>query len=116
MRCVIAVHPYPFTQRDTDQLAEYAYLSCAKIRIDDPLFSPDLQNDKRVTLNKKQKSELSNSAAFIAETNQVMSNLLTNTISQGRTIVCTMISAIEASKKAVGYSFKIFDPGKTDCN
>ena len=87
MRCVIVVHPYFLAQRDTDLLAESAYLSCAKICIDDPRFSSDLYKDKRVTLNKRQKNEISNSAAFIVETNKVMWNLLTNTIPHGRTIM-----------------------------
>ena len=56
MRCVI-VHPYSLAQRDTDLLAESAYRSCAKMCIDDPRFSPDLHRDKRVTLNKRQKSQ-----------------------------------------------------------
>ena len=62
-------------------------------------------NYERVTLNTTHKSEMSNSAAFIAETNHVMWNLFMSTISHGRTIVYMMVSAIEASKKAVGYSF-----------
>ena len=37
---------------------------------------------------------------------------MTNTILHGRTAMYIMISAIGAGKKAVGYSFKIFDPGK----
>ena len=112
MRCVIVVHPYFLSQRDTDLSAESAYLSCAKICIDDSRFSPDLYKDKRVTLNKRQKNEISNSAAFFAETNQVMWNLLTNTIPHGRTIVYTVTPATEASMMAVGHFTKIFDPGK----
>ena len=41
-----------------------------------------------------------------------MWNLFISTISHGRTIVYIMVSAIEASNKAVGCSLKIFDPGK----
>ena len=48
-------------------LAESAYLSCAKMCIDDSRFSPDLYKDKRVTLNKTQKNVTFNSAAFITE-------------------------------------------------
>ena len=58
-----------------------------KIYIDDSRFSPDVYKDKRVTLNKRQKIEMSNSAAFIAEANQVMWGLLTNTIPYDRTIM-----------------------------
>ena len=87
MRCVIVVHPYFLAQRDTDLLAESACLSCAKICIDDSRFSPDLYKDKRVTLNTRLKNEISNSAAFIAETNQVMWSLYINTIPHGRTIM-----------------------------
>ena len=76
MRCVIVVHPYPLAQEDTALLTESAYLSCGKICIDDSRFSPDLHKDKRVTLNKRQKNEISKSAAFITETNQVMWSLL----------------------------------------
>ena len=98
MRCVIVVHPYFLAQRDTDLLAESAHLSCAKICIDDSRFSPDLYTDKRVTLNKKQKNEMSDSAAFITETNQVMWSLLTNT---SRTIMYMVTPATEASMMTV---------------
>ena len=70
MRCVIVVHPYFLAQRDTDLLAESDYLSCAKICIDDSHFSPDPYKDKRVTLNKRQKNDISDSAAFIHRTNE----------------------------------------------
>ena len=73
MRCVIVVHPYSLAQEDTALLTHSAYLSCAKKCIDDySRFSPDLHKDKRVTLNKRQKNEISNSAAFITGTNQAM--------------------------------------------
>ena len=52
MRCVIVVHPFFLAQDDTTLLAESAYLSCAKICIDDSRLSPDVYKDKRVTLNK----------------------------------------------------------------
>ena len=61
-------------------MTESAFLSCAKICIDDSRFSPDLHKDKRVTLDKRQKNEMSNSAALITETNHVMWSPLTNTI------------------------------------
>ena len=97
MRCVIVVHLYFLAQRDADLLAESGYLSCAKICIDDSRDSPDLYKDKRVTLNKRQKNEISNSAAFITGTNQVMWSVLTNTISHGRTIMHMVTPATEAS-------------------
>ena len=80
--------------------------------VDDSRFSPDLHNDKRVTLNKRQKNEISSSAAFITETNQVMWSPLPDTIPHGRTIMYMVISATEASMMAVGPFSKIFDPGK----
>ena len=43
---------------------------------------------------------------------QASRNLLTNTISYGQTIMHLMVSAIVTSKKAIGYSFEIFEPGK----
>ena len=109
---MILVHPYFLAQRDTDLLAEYAHLSCANICIDGSRFSPDLYKDKRVTLNRRQKNEIPKGEAFVTGTNQASWNLLTSTISHGRTIMYMVVSAIEASKMAVGYFFKIFDPGK----
>ena len=111
-RFLIVVHPYSLAQRDTDLLAESAHLSCARICINVSCFSPDLHKDKRATLNKKQKTETSNGEPFVTKTNQASWNLLTNTISHGQTIMYIMISAIEASKKAVGCSFQMFDAGK----
>ena len=73
---------------------------------------PDLHKDRRVTLNKKQKNELSDSTAYITETHQTMWSLLTNTIPHGRTIMFMVTPAIEASMMAVGHFSKIFDPGK----
>ena len=108
MRCVIAVHPYFLAQDDTTFLAE----SAAKICVDDSRFSPDLYKDKRVTLNERQKNERSNSAAFIAEANQVMWSLLTNTVPHSRTIMYMVTPATEASVMTVGHFTKIFDPGK----
>ena len=55
MRCVLVVHPYSLAQEDTTLLTESAFLSCAKICVDDSRFSPDLQKDRRVTLNKETK-------------------------------------------------------------
>ena len=112
MRCVVVVHPYPLAQEDTILLTESAYPSCAKMCIDDSRFSPDLHKDKRVTLSKRQKNEISDSAAFITETHQVMWSLLTNTIPHGRTIMYMVTPATEASMMAVGHFSKIFDPGK----
>ena len=103
IRCVIVVHPYPLLQEDTTLLTESAFLSCGKRCIDDSRFSPDLHEDKGVTLNKRQKNEISNSAASITETNQVMWSLLTNTIPHGRTIMFLMTPATEASMMAVGH-------------
>ena len=73
MRCVIVVHPYSLPQEDTALLTESAVLSCANICIDDSRFSPDFaQRQARDVENKGQNNEISNSAAFITETNQVM--------------------------------------------
>ena len=55
---MIVVHPYLLAQEDTTLLTESAYLSCAKLCIDDSRFSPDLHKDKRVTLNKRQENEI----------------------------------------------------------
>ena len=60
----------------------------------------------------RQKNEISNIAAFIAEANQVMWSLLTNTIPHGRTIMYMVTPATEASMMAVGHFTKNFDPGK----
>ena len=87
MRCVIVVHPYPLPQEDTALLAESAYLPCAKTCFDDSRYCRDLYEDKRVTLNKKQKNETSNNTAFTTETNQAMWSLLTNTVPHGRTLI-----------------------------
>ena len=85
MRCVIVVHPYPLDQVDTALLTQFAFLSCANTCIDDSRFSPDVHKDRRVTLNKERKNEISDNTAFITEVNQTMWNLLTNTIPHGRT-------------------------------
>ena len=81
---------------------QYAFLSCAKICVDDSRFSPDLHKDRRVTLNKKQESETSDSTAYITETHQTLWSLLTNTIPHGRTIMYMVSPATEASMMAVG--------------
>ena len=112
MRCVIVVHPHFLAQENTALLTESAYLSCVKICIDDSRFSPDLYKDKRVTLNKRQKNEISNGVAFIAEANHVVWSLLTSTIPHRRTIMYMMIPATEASMMAVGHFAKVFDPGR----
>ena len=104
MRCVTVVYPYFVAQRDTDLVAECAHLSCAKICIDVSRFSPDLYKDKRATWNRRQKNGISD--------NEASRNLLTNIILHVRTSMYMMISAIGAGKKAVGYSFKMLDPGK----
>ena len=64
-----------------------------------------------MTLNKRQKNQISNSA-FITETNQIMWSLLTNAIPHGRTIMYMVTPATEASVMAVGHFSKKFDPGK----
>ena len=112
LHCVIVVHPYPLGQEDTTLLTEFAHLSNAKTCVHNSRVSPDLHKDKRVTLNKRQKKEISNSAAFITETNQVMWSLQTNTIPLGRAIMYMVTPATEASMMAVGHFAKIFDPGK----
>ena len=112
LRCVIVVHSYSLAQEDTTFLTESACLPCAKICIDDSRFSPDLHKDKRVTLNKRQKNEVSNSVALITETKQTMWSLLTNTIPHSRTIMYMVTPATEASMMAVGHFSKIFDPGE----
>ena len=58
-----------------------------------------------MTLNKKQKNEISNSAPF-------MWSLLTNTLPHGRTVMYMVTPAPEASMMAVGHFSKIFDPGR----
>ena len=78
----------------------------------DSRFSPDLHKDKRVTFNKGQKNEISNSAAVITETHQTMWSLLTDTIPRGRTIMYMVTPATEASMMTVGHCSNIFDPGK----
>ena len=103
MRCVSVVHPYPLAQEDTTLLTDSAYLSCANIFIDDSRFSPDLHKDKRVTLNKRQKNEISNRAALIKESNQVMWILLTNTIPHGRKIMYMV--ALATSKYDGSWTF-----------
>ena len=60
----------------------------------------------------KQTNEVSNSAAFTAETNPVMWSLLTNTIPHGLTMMSMVTPATEESMKAGGHFTKIFDPGK----
>ena len=95
MRCVIVVHPYPLAQEDTALLTESTFLSCAKICITDSRLSPDLHMDKRVTLHKKQKNDISNSTSFITETHQVMWSLLTNTILHGRIIMYMVTPALK---------------------
>ena len=102
IRCVATVHPYFRALWDTDLLAEHAHLTCAKMCIDVSSFSPVLHGDKRATLNRRQKNELSNSETF-AETKQVSRQLLTNIILYGRTGMYMMNSAVGMDKKTVGY-------------
>ena len=77
-------------------------------------FFPRLYKDKRVTLNKKQKNEISNSAAFITGTNQVLWSVFTNTIPHGRAIMYMVTPATEASMMAVGHFAKILDLERKD--
>ena len=88
---------HPLDPEDPDLLKQYAFLSCAKICVDDSRFSPDLHKDRRVTLNKKQKNEISDSTAYITEIHQTMCSLLTNTIPYSRTIMYMVTPATEAS-------------------
>ena len=76
------------------------------------VFSFTAEHRQFVTLNKKQKNEISNGAAFITETNQVMWSVLTNTIPHGRTIMYMVTPATEASMMSIGHFSEIFDPGK----
>ena len=89
VRCVIVVHPYPLAQKDTTMLTESAYPSCAKARVDDSRFSPDLHKDKRVTLTTDN-----------------------NTIPHSRTIMYMVTLTTGANMNAVGHFSKIFDLGK----
>ena len=86
--------------------------SCAKIRVDDSRFSPYLHKDRRVTLNKKQRNEISDSTAYITETHQTMWSLLTNTIPHSRKTMLMVSPATEVSIMAVRHFSKMFDPGK----
>ena len=103
IRCLIIVHPYLSTQRRTELLAKSVHLSRAKLYVNVPCSPSDPYKDKRATLNKKQENETSNSETFATETNQASRNMLTNAISHGQKKLYTMISAIETSKKVVGY-------------
>ena len=75
--CLIVVHPYSLEPEDSVLSKQYAFLSCAKICVDDSRFSPDLHKDRRVTLNKKKQNEKSDSTAYITEIHQTMWSLLT---------------------------------------
>ena len=109
MRCVIVVSSVSVWAGGTSFVeAILLPLVC----VDDSRFSPDLHKDRRVTLNKKQKNEMSDSTAYITETHQTMWSLLTNTIPHGRTIMYIVTPATEASMMPVGHVAKIFDPGK----
>ena len=88
-------------RRDDIKTFDEVCFSCVKICNEDPRFQKVLHNCEGVTLNTTQKSELSNNATFIAETNHVMWNLFMSTISHGRTTVFMVVSAIETSKKAI---------------
>ena len=80
---------------------QYAFLSCAKKCVNDSHFSPVLHKDRRVTLNKKQKNEISDSTAYITENHQTIWS-----------IIYMVTPATEASMMAVGHFSNIFDPGK----
>ena len=112
MRCVIVVHSYTLEPEDSVLVEAIRCLLVRKTCVDGSRFSPDLHKERRVTLNMRQKNEISNSAAFIAETNQGMWSLLSNTIPHGRTIMYMVTTATEASMMAVGHFAKKFDPGK----
>ena len=106
LRCAIAFHRYSLTQRDTDQSAKSAYLSCVQICIGDSHSQTGLHNYEHVTLNMIQKSELPSSAAFIAETTHAIWNLQISIVSHVTTFAYMMIPAIKASKKGVWIFFK----------
>ena len=93
-------------------MTEYAHLSCSEMCVDVSSFSSDFYEDKRATLNRRQKNEISNSETFVTETKQVSWNLLTNIILHGRTIGYMINSVMGAIKKAVEYYFRIYDLGK----
>ena len=112
IRCLIIVHQYFSTQRRNELSAKSVHLLRAKLHVNVPCSPSDLYKDERATLNEKQENGTSNSETYAIETNQALRNLLTNAISQSQQIMYTMISAVKTSKKVVGYSFKIFDPGK----
>ena len=65
-----------------------------------------------MTVNKRQRNEISNSAAFITETDQIMWSLLTNAIPYGRTIMYMVTPATEARMMAVGDFANTLDLGK----
>ena len=65
-----------------------------------------------MAMYKKQKNEVSDSTAYITEIRQTMWSLLTNTIPHGRTIMCMVTLATEASMMSVGHSVKTHDLGK----
>ena len=80
--------------------------------VENSRFSPDLHKDRRVTLNKEQKNEISDSTAYITEIHQTMWSLLTTTISHGRTIMYMVTPATEVNMMAVGHSSKMYDTRK----
>ena len=65
-----------------------------------------------MTSYKRQKNEISNSAAFITEVHLTMRSSLTDTIPHGRTIMYMVSPATEVSIMAVGHFSKIVDLGK----
>ena len=120
MRCVIVVHPYSLAQEDTALLTGNSLLSSRvqKYAWTTHVSLQTCTKTSGVTLNKRQKNEISNNAALITETNQVMWSLLTNAIPHGRTIMYMVIPATEASMMAVGCTFlqEILILERTDCS
>ena len=90
LRCQITVHPY-FLRTDAPK---------RKIVRQRPVFF--IRPVQRQACDVEQETRERNSETFMTGTNRAPRNLLTNTISHSQTITYTMISAIKASKKAVG--------------
>ena len=103
IRCVIVVHPYPLAQEDTTFVDRFCLsLVCKNMHRRFTFLSRLAQRQARDVEQERQKNEISNSAAFITETNHVMWSLLTNTIPHGRTIMYMVTPTTEASMMAVG--------------
>ena len=69
--------------------------------MDNSRLSQDLQEDKRVTLNKKHKNEIFTRAAFTSHV------LFIDQHQHGRTI---MFMVTDSSMMVIGHYAKIFDP------